>query len=90
MVRVRLDMLEVVEEELLLTEVIQDQTVMALMEEMVVLEHQIQLQEQTLHTQVVEEVLLIQIVPALEQVVQVVEEKVEEQEILLIQLINLL
>jgi hypothetical protein len=90
MVRVRLDMLEVVEEELLLTEVIQDQTVMALMEEMVVLEHQIQLQEQTLHTQVVEEVLLIQIVPALEQVEQVVEEKVEEQEILLIQLINLL
>jgi hypothetical protein len=90
MVRVRLDMLEVVEEELLLTEVIQDQTVMALMEEMVVLEHQIQLQEQTLHTQVVVEVLLIQIVPALEQVEQVVEEKVEEQEILLIQLINLL
>jgi hypothetical protein len=39
---------------------------------------------------VVVEVLLIQTVPALEQVEQVVEGKVEEQEIVLIQLINLL
>jgi hypothetical protein len=39
---------------------------------------------------VAEEVLLTQTVLALEQAEQVVEEKVEEQEILLIQLINLL